>query len=494
MKRSRPKPWASRYDRFGAAASRCTVMSWAPCDVTGRLKASARCAIFMNTRHAAAVGDVGLGEGDAAGRDQLLELVERVQVLAGGDRQAALPHDARVARRRRRGSSAPRARPARAARGRAPRGWPRPRSSACWRRPSAGSRRRGARASPAPARRPRARRGRPTFILMARKPRARLLVGLAQQRVEREVEVDAAGVARHARVEAAEQPPQRRAMAPRPQVPQRDVHGGDREHRRAAAPAVVERPPHRLPHLLDALGVAPRQERRQIPRDQRVDGGAAVRPRCRCSRRPLAVGVATRTVFSSKRSMLPCVLSDSATGSGMRKWSARISRIGMAASRADDRRAGAAAASPRLSTGSGAASVCPRAESNHGGRHVATRNRLAPHLPRRAAEGGNDRRAALDVRPRREGLRAAAGDMPSSRSPRAASARSGSARPARGPTARSCICTAGATSSARRARTATWPRPSRAPPASRASCPTTASRPSIRSPPRWTTPCPPTAG
>src|SRR3984893_6470326 len=45
-KRSRPKPWTSRYDRFGTAASNWTVTSWAPCEVIGRLNASARWAIL----------------------------------------------------------------------------------------------------------------------------------------------------------------------------------------------------------------------------------------------------------------------------------------------------------------------------------------------------------------------------------------------------------------------------------------------------------------
>ena len=49
-------------------------------------------------RNAAAVGQIGLGEGHAARRDQRLKLVQGVQVLAGRDRQAALAHDAGMAR------------------------------------------------------------------------------------------------------------------------------------------------------------------------------------------------------------------------------------------------------------------------------------------------------------------------------------------------------------------------------------------------------------
>jgi hypothetical protein len=47
---------------------------------------------------AAAIGHVRLGKGHAAGRDHLGELVQRVQVLAGGNRHPAVAHDARVAR------------------------------------------------------------------------------------------------------------------------------------------------------------------------------------------------------------------------------------------------------------------------------------------------------------------------------------------------------------------------------------------------------------
>jgi hypothetical protein len=42
------------------------------------------------SRHTAAIGDVGLGVADAACGDHVLELPERSHVLAGGDRQPAL--------------------------------------------------------------------------------------------------------------------------------------------------------------------------------------------------------------------------------------------------------------------------------------------------------------------------------------------------------------------------------------------------------------------
>jgi len=132
--------------------------------------------------------------------------------------------------------------------------------------------------------------GRPTFILIARK--GQVLVGLAQERVEREVEVDAAGVARHARIEAAQHAPERRALAPRAKIPERDVDGRHRERLGAAAPTVVERPPHRLPVALDEVGVASDQERRQVAGHEGVDGGAPGAHRVRVARALGALGVA----------------------------------------------------------------------------------------------------------------------------------------------------------------------------------------------------------
>ena len=95
-------------------------------------------------------------------------------------------------------------------------------------------------------------------------------LGLLEQRVEREHQVDAARIARHPRVEAAEVPPQRQAGALRGEVPQRDVDRGDREHRRAAATAVVRRPPHRLPGRGDVGRLAAGEQRREVALDGRV--------------------------------------------------------------------------------------------------------------------------------------------------------------------------------------------------------------------------------
>jgi hypothetical protein len=54
----------------------------------------------------------------------------------------------------------------------------------------------------------------------------------------------------------------------------------------------VQRPPHRLPDLLDAVGVAAGEQRRQVASDQRVHGGAAGAHGVRVPDALAAVGVA----------------------------------------------------------------------------------------------------------------------------------------------------------------------------------------------------------
>src|SRR6059036_2025139 len=73
-----------------------------------------------------------------------------------------------------------------------------------------------------------------------------VVVGLSQQRVDRQVEIDAAGVARHARIEPTQHAPERAFLATRAQVPQRDIDGRHRQRLGAPAAAVVQRPPHGL--------------------------------------------------------------------------------------------------------------------------------------------------------------------------------------------------------------------------------------------------------
>ena len=81
-----------------------------------------------------------------------------------------------------------------------------------------------------------------------------IVVGLLEQRLDGKVEVDAAGIAGHAGVEAAEQTEQRQTGAPRLQVPQGDIERRQRQHRRPAAPAVMQAPPDVMPDRLGVVG------------------------------------------------------------------------------------------------------------------------------------------------------------------------------------------------------------------------------------------------
>ena len=63
----------------------------------GQVEGLGEVADLNEHRHPAAVRHVGLGKGDAARLDQGAELVQRMEILAGGDGQAALAHHAHVA-------------------------------------------------------------------------------------------------------------------------------------------------------------------------------------------------------------------------------------------------------------------------------------------------------------------------------------------------------------------------------------------------------------
>ena len=79
----RPKPWTSRYEAFGTAASRCTQVAHAG-EVTGRLAPSAMRATFSHTETPPQLDRSGSGK--AARRHQRLKLIEAVQVLAATGR------------------------------------------------------------------------------------------------------------------------------------------------------------------------------------------------------------------------------------------------------------------------------------------------------------------------------------------------------------------------------------------------------------------------
>ena len=119
------------------------------------------------------------------------------------------------------------------------------------------------------ARRPRAAARGPTLVLMARKPFARLPSVWRSRSLTEQVEVDAAGVARHLRIVAAQQAIERQVRAPRLEVPQRHVERRERQHRRrrrgrrSAAPT---RPSARPPR-------SARSRRRRRSRESRAPAG-----------------------------------------------------------------------------------------------------------------------------------------------------------------------------------------------------------------------------
>ena len=161
---------------------------------------------FHEGGDAAAIGDVGLGIGHRAGGDILLELPQAAQVLAGGDRQAALAHDARMAGRivRDRRLFEPGEIVGRKRAGGADRFVDAPFHIGVGHQREAiaemGAHRFDALDILSEARAA-------DLHLDRAKAFGEIVVGLAQQFVERQVEIDAAGVARDLGVEAAEKVP-----------------------------------------------------------------------------------------------------------------------------------------------------------------------------------------------------------------------------------------------------------------------------------------------
>ena len=94
----------------------------------------------------------------------------------------------------------------------------------------------------------------PHLHLDGAKALGEIVVGLPEQRLDGKIEVDAAGVTGHAGVEAAEQTKQRQTGAARLQVPQGDIERRERQHRRSAAPAIVQAPPDVMPDRLGVVG------------------------------------------------------------------------------------------------------------------------------------------------------------------------------------------------------------------------------------------------
>ena len=82
---------------MGTAASRWTVTSWAPCEVTGRLKASARWAIFMKPVTPPQLVTSGSGKVTPPAAMSCLNSHSVRRFSPVGDGEAALAHDAGVA-------------------------------------------------------------------------------------------------------------------------------------------------------------------------------------------------------------------------------------------------------------------------------------------------------------------------------------------------------------------------------------------------------------
>jgi hypothetical protein len=79
---------------------------------------------------------------------------------------------------------------------------------------------------------------------------------LLEERIDGEIEVDAAGVTGDAGVKAAKQAKQRQIGAACLQVPERDIERGKREHHRAATPAIMQAPPGVMPDGFGVVGFA----------------------------------------------------------------------------------------------------------------------------------------------------------------------------------------------------------------------------------------------
>ena len=146
----------------------------------------------------------------------------------------------------------------------------------------------------------------------------KIVVGLLQQRVDREIEVDAAGIARHAGIEAAEQPEQRQVRAPRLQVPQRDVERRQRQHHRAAASAIMQAPPHPVPYRLGVVRLEARDKLGDLAPDDVGDCIAVAADRIGVADALRAIGIAHPAGDQLERRHLAM----RAVGQGHTEWNA----------------------------------------------------------------------------------------------------------------------------------------------------------------------------
>ena len=222
---------------------------------------------------AAAVRHVGFRKADAARRDQLPELPDASQVLAGGDRQPAFAKHPRVAGRvvGHDGLLEPQGLEGLQRAGRPDRLVDAPLHVGVDHQRKVGAE--------VPAHGPHALdvlgQPIPAHLHLDRPEAAgEVALGLRDQRADVELQVDAARVAGNRRIESAEQVPEREPGAARLEIPQRDVGGRQREHRRAAPSAIVQRPPALVPAPRDVVRLATAQQLGDLDAQRGVDRGA----------------------------------------------------------------------------------------------------------------------------------------------------------------------------------------------------------------------------
>ena len=209
--------------------------------------------------NAAAIGYIRLGESDTARGDEVLELVHRAQILAGSDWHRTIARDTAMAgiivwyRRLLEPEDVVLSE---GSRGADRHFWAPPHISVNHQRKVI-AQHLAHFADPCDVL---AKPIAPHLHLNGAKAFVEIILGLVQQLLDGEIEIDAAGIGAHLRVMPTEQAPKGNPGLLCFQIPQGDIHGGDSEDHHAAAAAIMHRPPHILPMLLDAVGLLALQQ------------------------------------------------------------------------------------------------------------------------------------------------------------------------------------------------------------------------------------------
>ena len=219
-------------------------------------------------RDPADVAHVRLGESNIAPFQHVAEFVERMQILASGDRHAFAgdPRMAAVIVRYRRLFQPGQLKFAQGARG----------AAGLFHRPAhiGVGHQRDIRADQLPHCR------HPSDIfpqslaahldLDGPKAALQVLLRLFEQTLGGELQVDAAGVGPRAAMSAAEVTPERFVRPAGAPIPERNIDRGNGEGSQATAADIVAAPPELLPDLRAAAGVSPQQDGRQCVVDERT--------------------------------------------------------------------------------------------------------------------------------------------------------------------------------------------------------------------------------